>query len=144
MTALKSEGVVIAISDAASGESPSSFVTIGSITDFTGPGGSATVIDCTTLESAAKEKIMGLADEGQLSLGLNLDPANEGQRHCFAARSAQEKRDFTLTLTDTAGTVLSFAGFVLEFSDSGAVDDKISASIVIEITGAVTGFPAPT
>ena len=44
---------------------------IGEITDFSGPGGQAAVIDVTNLNSTAKEKLVGLRDEGQLSLSLN-------------------------------------------------------------------------
>ena len=35
-------------------------------------------------------------------------------------------------------TIATFAGFVLEFSISGAVDDKVAGSATIEITGPVT------
>ena len=141
-SALKGQGVVIGIS--AETGSPNVFVTIGEVVDFTGPGGSATVIDVTSLESSAVDKLIGLPDEGQISMSLNLLPSNEGQRECWEARAAQELREFNLTLTDAASTVLVFSGYVLEFSVSGAVNDKISATITVEISGLVTGFPAPT
>ena len=141
MTALKSEGVCLYISDDTG--SPSLRVLIGEVTDFTGPGGSAAVIDVTHLKSTAKEKLIGLPDEGQISMNLNLDPADPGQREAWEARAGQEERTFELELTDVATTVLIFAGFVLEFSMSAGVDDKISASITIEITGSIAGFPVP-
>lgn len=141
MVALKSEGVCLYISSDVG--SPATRALIGELVDFTGPGGQAAIIDVTHLKSTAKEKLVGLPDEGQISMNLNLDPADVGQRECWEARAAQELRDFELELTDTAGTVLLFQGFVLEFSISAGVDDKISASITIEISGSVTGFPAP-
>lgn len=141
MTALKSEGVCLYI-DSEVG-SPATRTLIGEVTDFTGPGGSAAIIDVTHLKSTAKEKLVGLPDEGQLSMNLNLDPADAGQRECWEARQNQEGRNFELELTDASTTTLTFTAFVLEFSMSAGVDDKISASITLEITGSVSGFPAP-
>jgi len=140
MVALKSEGVCLYISSDTG--SPATRALIGEVVDFTGPGGQAAIIDVTHLKSTAKEKLVGLPDEGQISLNLNLDPSDTGQREAWEARAAQELRTFELELTDVAATVLVFTGFVLEFSLSAGVDDKISASITIEITGSVTGFPA--
>jgi hypothetical protein len=48
-----------------------SYDLIPEIKSFTGPGGSATVIDVTDLQSVAKEKRMGLPDEGQLQITSN-------------------------------------------------------------------------
>ncbi len=45
---------------------------VGDVTDFSGPGGQASVIDITNLNSTAKEKLVGLRDEGQVSLSLNM------------------------------------------------------------------------
>ncbi|NFV79996.1 phage tail tube protein [Magnetospirillum aberrantis] len=114
---------------------------IGEVVDFDGPGGSASVGDATSLDSVAKEKIMGLPDEGQLSFNLIFVPGNPGQVAYRTARRTQAKTNFLLVLSDAtdtkAATTAAFAGFALEFPISGAVDDKVSASAVIEITGEV-------
>lgn len=138
--ALETQGVMLEIGD---GGTPETFVEVGEITDFTGPGGSASVIDVTHLKSTAKEKRMGLPDEGQFTFNVNLVPSDNGQRHVFKSRKDRRLTNFKLTLTDAPATVLSFAAFVLEFSLSGAVDDKIPAAITLEISGPVTGFPDP-
>ena len=55
-------------------------VQIKGLTQFSGlGGGSASVIDVTDLDSDAKEKMIGLADEGQVTLSLNYMPADPGQ-----------------------------------------------------------------
>ena len=138
--ALETQGVMLEIGD---GGGPETFFEVGEVTDFTGPGGSAAVIDVTHLKSTAKEKRMGLPDEGQFTFNVNLVPLDNGQRHAFKSRADRRLTNFRLTLTDSPATVLTFPGFVLEFSLSGAVDDKIPAAITIEISGAVAGFPAP-
>jgi hypothetical protein len=119
------------------GAAPEVFATVGEITQFDGPGGSATVIDVSTLQSTAREKRIGLADEGQFTLQMNLDPSDATQTGLRADRIGRVKRNFKLVLTDTALTTLSFAAFVLEFKISGAVDQVVKAAVTLEITGAV-------
>ncbi len=115
---------------------PVEFTEVGEIVDWDGPGGSASVIDVTHLQSAAKEKMIGLMDEGQISLTVNLDLNDTGQLACQTARTNRAKTGFRLTYSDDE--IQTFDGYVLGFSSSGSVDDKVSASITIEITGVVT------
>jgi hypothetical protein len=134
--ALESQGVSIFISTATTVHATSQ--QIGEVTDFTGPGGAAAIIDVTHLNSLAKEKLVGLADEGQLSMSLNYVSTDTGQLALQADRAARTKRAFDIKFTDTATAVAHFKGYVMQFSVSGAVDNKITAQSVIEITGAVT------
>lgn len=115
---------------------------IGEITDFSGPGGSAAIIDTTSLDSVAKEKLAGLPDNGQVTFSMNFVPGNAGQLAFRAARTSRAETNFTIVFSDgtaaVEATTAKFAGFALEFSIAGAVDDKVSASASIEVTGAVT------
>jgi acetylornithine deacetylase/succinyl-diaminopimelate desuccinylase-like protein len=133
-TSIESQGVTLAISV---GASPSSFVTIANVIDFSGPGGQASVIDITSLASTAREKRMGLPDEGQLTLNLNLDPDANSHQLIRDARKNRTQCEFRVTLTDSTPTTLTFLGYVLGFVVSGAVDDVVKAAITIEIDGAV-------
>jgi hypothetical protein len=105
------------------------------VTDWDGPGASASVIDTTHLKSAAREKLIGLMDEGQISLTLNWDSDDIGQDACRAARSSRAKKDFRISYTN--GAVQTFEGYVLAFPSSGGVDGKVEGNITIEITGPV-------
>lgn len=115
---------------------------VGEITDFSGPGGSAAVIDTSSLDSTRREKLMGLPDEGQVTFSMNYVPGNAGQIAFRAARSSRAETNFIIVLSNATTIALptneTFAGFALEFSKTGAVDDKMTASATIEITGAVT------
>ncbi len=133
--ALKSEGVILKRGDGAASEI---FTAVAEIIDFDGPGGQAAVIDVTHLTSVAKEKLIGLPDEGQFSFNANLVPGDTPQAALRTDRDAGTLRNFTLTLTDSPATVLSFAAFVLEFRIAAGVDAKISVAITMEISGAVT------
>lgn len=135
MTAIKSQGVCI---DRGDGGSPETFTTIGEVVTFQGPGGEAAEIDVTNLKSSAKEFIMGLPDEGDVSLSLNLDPQDAQQTALRADRAAQTLRNFRITLTDSGATTVSFAAYVKGFSISGGIDDKVTADVALRVSGALT------
>jgi len=115
--------------------------TIGEIKSFNGPGGQASDIDVTTLQSTAKEFRRGLQDEGEISFDVNLDPSDVGQIFCRTARAENVapfgKRSFELVLPDATTTTLEFEAFVKGFSISGGVDAAVTASISLRITGPV-------
>jgi hypothetical protein len=134
MATLESQGATLAISV---GTSPTSFTTIANVIDISGPGGSASVIDITNLASVAREKRMGLPDEGQVTFNVQLDPDNATHQAVRDARKNRTECQFRITLTDSTPTTLIFNGFVLNFSVSLAVDDVVKASITIEVNGAV-------
>ena len=133
--ALPSQGMKIGIGSG----SPLTYNDIPEVVSFSGPGGAGQVIDITNLASTAIEKIMGLPDEGQFSFDLNLHPDDTGQLACRAARLARSKKGFRLTYSN--GTIDTWDAYVLGFQSSGAVDDKVSASVTLEIDGAITRTP---
>lgn len=133
-SAIQSQGTKLYYSD---GGSPSAFTAIGNITSFTGPGGTANVIDISNLDSVKREKMMGLPDEGSFSFEVNLDPDNSGHTALRNARTARTRLEFKVTLTDSSPTNLLFFGYVLNFSMSGAVDAAVKAQIQLEIDGDV-------
>jgi hypothetical protein len=111
---------------------------IGEIKSFNGPGGQASEIDVTTLESTAKEFLMGLQDEGEISMDVNYDPADVGQKFCREARASQTRNSYRITFPNDAATTLDFLAFCKGFSLSGGVDDVVKGSISLRVTGAVT------
>lgn len=132
-SAIEAQGIVLAVTVG----SPTNMTTIGNVVSFSGPGGSASVIDITNLSSTAKEKMMGLPDEGQLTMDINYDPDNASHILIRNARKTRTRCEFTITLTDTTNTVLTFRGYVLGFAITAGVDQVVKASITIEIDGAV-------
>jgi len=133
--ALEAQGTVLKIGN---GASPEVFTAISEIKNFTGPGGAAAVIDVTDLSSLAKEKRMGLADEGQLSFVLHYIPSDTQHAALRAAKAGRVETNFQIEFTDAApSTVWSFSGFVTNFSVSGSVDGVIEGNVTIEITGAI-------
>jgi hypothetical protein len=132
-SAIQTQGVVISVSSG----SPTTWTAIGNITDFSGPGGTASIIDISNLDSIMKEKMTGLPDEGQLSFNINLDPDNASHLLLKTIRTNRTRAEFKITLTDTTPTVLTFFGYVLGYVLSGGVDAAVKAAITIEIDGVV-------
>jgi len=134
--ALEAQGMLIKIGN---GASPQVFTTISEIKTFSGPTGSAAVIDVTDLSSTAKEKRMGLADEGQLSFTINYIPDNTQHTLLRTRRASREETDFKMVFTDDSpSTTWSFSAFVTGFAVSGAVDNVVEANVTLEITGTIT------
>lgn len=112
--------------------------TIGAVTNFKGPGGSTTILDATTLDSTAKEKLPGLPDEGSFTFDLNYDPIDVNHQALRDARAARTKETFTLALQSATVKTLSWSGFVTGFAIQGSPDTIVTASVTVEVTGAVT------
>lgn len=130
---IESQGVTLAVSSG----SPTSFANIGNITDFSGPGGQAAVIDISNLSSTFREKLMGLPDEGQLTFNVNWDPDNSTHQTLRSSRANRTRTEFRLTLTDATPTVGTFFAYVLGLVISGGVDQAIKAALTLEIDGPI-------
>lgn len=113
------------------------YVQVKGMTNFSGLGaGSAAVIDVTDFDSTAKEKEMGLPDEGQVSVDMKFIAKDAGQQAMRAARGTQAKTGFRITFSD--GTKYEYDAFVLTFEKSAELDGVVEATATLEITGGVT------
>jgi hypothetical protein len=114
-----------------------SFTKIVELKDFSGLfAGAPAILDATHLESAAKEKLLGIKDEGSLKFTFNFVPADAGQAALFTARDAGTSADFQLTLAKAA-KMYAFSGFVMTAEPTGGVDKIMELGVTVEITGAV-------
>jgi hypothetical protein len=115
---------------------PQAWTPVKNVKTYTGMDGSAAVIDVSNLDSTAKEKRMGLQDEGQFSMDLDLDSTDAGQIALLAARTAQSVKQFKLVLPN--GATATFSGFCKKITAAGGVDQVMKRTVDIEITGPVT------
>lgn len=136
--AIKAQGVALKRGD---GATPTEvFTLIAEITDFTGPQQSSKPIEVTSLDSTAHEYIAGLQDGGQVSFNLNYVPSNVPQQGLLSDFNSGLKRNFQLILTDgaTTPTKVAFAAVVIAHQLKGQVNDRVTGSATLKITGAVT------
>lgn len=135
--ALSAYNTLLAIGD---GGGPEVFTTIAEIFNIGGPALAGEIIDVTHMESPGRfrEKIVGILDGGEVSLELSWIPDNTVHAGIITDFKNRTKRNFELTWPDTASTKWSFAAFITSFEPSGPVDDKLTASITLTISGEPT------
>ncbi len=115
---------------------PVTWTTIANIRDFTAFDGSAAVIDVTNMVSTAKEKRMGLQDNGNFSFNMDQDNSDAGQLALRASRTAQSLKQYKLTLPNA--NTATFSAYCSKVSDAGAVDGVVKNAVTLVITGDVT------
>ena len=133
--ALESQGTKIFWS---ASTAQSTAIEVTQIISFTGPSGSAGIIDVTNLGSTAKEKLMGLPDEGQRTFDITYQATAASHIALRADRASRSKRNVTIAYTDGASSLDYADAYCTGFSVSGGVDDVLKASVTLEITGPIT------
>ncbi len=117
---------------------------IGEIVSIDGPAGSVNVIDITNLGSTAREKLVGIQDEGQVSMEVlsNFTTGSTGvnQWKLRDMRQAGTKGFFDLVFSDVVRTSTSepsayfWEGFVANYGNAVALDDAVKSAITLEIS----------
>lgn len=128
--AIKSQGFRFAI-----GAGGSPYTDISEVVSFTMLDGDAAEIDVSHLQSAAKEFLIGLKDNGNCTLELNYNPDDAGQ---VAVRAAVGGNIQDFRATFSSGDIATFHGFIKSAPLSGGVDEKVATTFNIRISGAVT------
>lgn len=113
----------------------SQWVPIAEITSITGPNKSRNTIDVTSFDSVDgyKEFIGGLRDGGEFNFTMNFTEAGYILINDDFEDDTLQK--YRVTLPNTEGTVLEFDGLVTALPLDVPLDDKISCSVTIKISG---------
>ena len=135
--ALESQGVICFFSTTTSGSTAAAAI-VGGVSGFNGPSGAANVIDITSLQSTAKEKLMGLRDEGKITVDVYFSATDVAQTKMRECRANRTKCNLGLGLTDGSSSLIGQQGYVTNFSITGSVDNAIKAAITFEIDGPST------
>jgi predicted secreted protein len=121
------------------GADPETFTTIGEVLDITGPSSSMDTVEVTNQDSPNnyKEYIAGLLDGGEVSFDCNFTNV-ASQTNVIADHQNRTLRNFQMVLPLAGNPTWSFTGYVTSFDNSQPVQDKITASFSIKITGKPT------
>ncbi|WP_294196528.1 phage tail tube protein [uncultured Sphingomonas sp.] len=115
-----------------------SFVKVGGVKTYSGlRGGSPAILDSTDLDSPAREKMLGLSDEGQFNFTANWIDADPGQAALIGARQSGAVVSYEVKFPSVT-QVFKFDAFCQTAEISGGVDEIVSVSYGNEITGLVT------
>lgn len=112
-------------------------VAIGSVFNIEPFEMAADDIDVTTHSSTGgkREFIAGLVDSGEVTLEFLLDKDDAGQKKLIA-EVGSDADTFVLTFPDTS--YWEFSAYVRSYSPSAPLDDRMTASAVLKITGSTT------
>ena len=116
------------------------YTTVAEVTNISGPEFKLELIDATHMESpqAFREYIPSLLDSGEITFDLNFLPADTNQQGLSDDLKARTLRNFKVIWTDTGATEYGFAGYVTSFAASAKIDDKLTASCTVKVTGPIS------
>lgn len=117
------------------GGTPGALVGIAEVFDLTPPNEQAETIDVTHFGSAAREFIFGLTDYGECSFELNFVPGSASETAILAAKAGKAARQCVITFPN--GWTWTFNGLVIGYEPAIPVDDKMTATVTIKVSGSV-------
>lgn len=140
MTENAAYGIQLQLGDAAS---PEVFTTIAQVTNIGGPNVEQEMLDITAHDSPSgyREYIGGLLAGGEITLEIIYDPVggtHDASTGLIAELEAQSKSNYQLIFPDSGSTQWDFVGLVARFAPSAPVADKLTASVTIQTSGAMT------
>ena len=121
------------------GASPEVFETIAEVTNINPPQMESEDIKVSHMESPGgyHEYIPGMREAGEVSFEINFLPGNathNGTTGLAADHRTRVVRNWKIELAG-GGAVWTFPGYVKTFNVAIPVDDKVSASVSIKVTG---------
>ena len=118
------------------------FTTIAELTSISGPSLTAEAYEATRHDGPHwDEYVVGLLRGGEISLELNFVPTNATQSYAAGMLSdmvARTLRNYELVFPDSGSTTWGFAAFITAFNVEAPVDNKLSGSATLRISGAPT------
>lgn len=118
------------------------FTALAEVYSVTPPETSVDQVDVTHYGSPnrSREFKPALSDNGTASAEMNYVPGSDTDQRIRAMKDNGEVIGFQVTYED--GTMVEFTGFVTSYAQSLPVDDRMTATIQIKVTGEVTLTPA--
>lgn len=108
---------------------------IGDVVSISAVSVSVTTIDSTDLDSSWRTFIGGLKDGGDCTFDIAYDPSDASHIALEVDIDGAEK-DVSIAWSDS--TTCTFNAIITSFAPSAALDDKLTCSVGMKITGAVT------
>ena len=119
------------------------FSAVAEVTKISGPKLKLDALDVTHMESTEgwREFVGGLLEGGEVGFDVNFLPANATQNAAAGLLldlKNRTKRNFQIVFPDTSDTTWSFTALVTGCEVDASVEDKLSASLTLQITGKPT------
>ncbi|MFA5526896.1 MAG: phage tail tube protein [Acholeplasmataceae bacterium] len=113
-------------------------VAIADVVSINGPGMARDTVDVTTLSSVGgyREFITGLRDGGTLTFEVLF--SKTGYQALKTDFENDDAETYSVELPDDDSTIITFDGLVTDFPVTIPLDDKVSVSVTIKITGNIS------
>jgi hypothetical protein len=134
---ITSQGTTISMLGVGSPE----YTVISQVTSLSGPDGSASEIDVTNLSSTAKEFLLGLKDEGSISMDVIWDERDTQHAALRTLFGSGAVSTFQIADAGTPTKYYTFPAFVSTLSMSSGVDEVQRASVNLRISSAIVITP---
>lgn len=150
---LKTQGTQLYVIDELN--SPNSVLTVGNLSSIDGVGGDASDIDVTNFDSLAMEYLIGLPDNGEAGLGLNLNPQDAVHQFLESIKGGARYK-WAIGMSDgTAAPTIGVGGFTLpstrtwltyeaslkRWQYAFATNDAVRINAALRISGEITLTP---
>lgn len=119
---------------------------LGEITAISIPASETAEVEATHFASPnrRREYISGLIEDGEGTFEMNLEPGSATDILIRAAQSAGDTRAYEITIPKPSGTwVISGSCIVRRYERNVPIDDKMTATMTVRFTGAVTEVAVP-
>lgn len=141
MTSISAFGSLLKIGDGGNGAEV--FTTIAQVNSLSGPGLTMDPIDVTHHGSTAgwRQFVGGLFDAGEVTFEINYDPVaatHDASTGLLSDMEGRTVRNFQLVFPDAGATTWGFAALVTAFEPGMPIDDKLSASVTVKVSGQPT------
>lgn len=136
-SAIRSQGTTIAYLNTA--VSPQVYVSVANIISFPTPSPEAPDIPVSNLSSTAAEFLVGLVDNGEITLAGHYNPNEASHSTLRAAAGTTTIYAFKITLDDVSPQQeITFNARVRAFRVNVGVDEPVNMEIVLRTTGAAS------
>lgn len=131
--AIRSQGFVVSYNV---GGSPTAWTTLGKVTGISGPNARSETIDQTDLDDVQySRQMVGLINAGEITLDLNLDPANAGHAALKAAQEARTNIEIKITPPTGSLSLYIDSAYVSGFSLQAPARQKLTAQVTLLVDG---------
>lgn len=115
------------------------FTSISGLKDFSHEGLSVNVVDATAADSPDRtsQKQVGFINSGSITFSMLFDADDVTQATMEADFLTGAERVYRIRLADTSTTTMDFRGFVTNFSLALPLEELVTRSCTIELTGPV-------
>ena len=137
-------GTKMAIWDPTANAGAGAYVTIADVLDISGPSLARDALDVTSHDATEgwRDFIYGLKDAGEVTFDVLFDPTEPTHKNAqggllFELAQGTAAQQFQITWPDGT-TTWTFNGLVTGFEPGAPVEDKLTASVTIKISGKPT------